>query len=95
MAPHCIIVLYYSLNCSQDKRSPSWKCGSCTTYQDAVEELVDAEPQHAGHHVRHVVQKLHIHDHGFVASDEGAKIPHEAHQKHDLINELEESKRDV
>lgn len=58
------------------------------SYQDAVEELVHEEPQDTGHDVAHVVEELHIHDHGLVATDEGASVAHEAHHEHDLVGQL-------
>lgn len=58
------------------------------SYQDAVEELVHKEPQDTGHDVADVVQEFHIHDHGLVATDEGASVAHEAHHEHDLVGQL-------
>lgn len=42
-------------------------------------------PQGADNQVEQVVQKLHIHDHGFVATCEGSSVSNEAHQEDDLI----------
>lgn len=47
------------------------------------------EAQDAGQDVAYVVQELHVHDHGLVATDEGATIAHEAHHKHDLVGQLD------
>lgn len=58
-------------------------------HQDAVEELMGKEAQDAGQDVAYVVQELHIHDHGLVATDEGATVAHEAHYKHDLVGQLD------
>lgn len=54
-------------------------------YQQAVKEDMDEDPQAADNQVEKVVQELHIHDHGFVASREGSPVPNEAHQEDDLI----------
>ena len=58
-------------------------------HQEAVEELMDEEPQHADDDVGHVVEEEHVHDHGSVASRERALVPHEAHQEHQLVQELD------
>lgn len=58
-------------------------------HQDAVEELVGKETQDAGQDVAYVVQELHVHDHGLVATDEGATVAHEAHHKHNLVGQLD------
>lgn len=57
-------------------------------YQDAVEEFVYKESQDARHDVADMVKKLHIHDHGLVASDEGSTVADEAHHKHNLVGQL-------
>lgn len=55
------------------------------TYQQAVKEDMYKNPHGADNQVEQVVQKLHIHDHGFVATCEGSSVPNEAHQEDDLI----------
>lgn len=57
-------------------------------HQDAVEELMSKEAQDAGQDVAHMVEELHVHDHGLIAPDEGATVAHEAHHKHDLVGQL-------
>lgn len=55
------------------------------TYQQAVKEDMDKDPQGADNQVEQVVQELHIHDHGFVATGEGSSVPNKAHQEDYLI----------
>ena len=55
------------------------------TYQQAVKEDMDEHPQAADDQVEEVVQELHIHDHGSVASCEGSPVANVAHQEDDLI----------
>lgn len=55
------------------------------TYQQAVKEDVVKDPQGANDQVEQVVQELHVHDHGFVASREGSSVPNKAHQEDDLV----------
>lgn len=55
------------------------------TYQQAVKEDMDKDPQGADNQVEQVVEELHIHDHSFVATCEGSSVPNEAHQKDDFI----------
>lgn len=62
-------------------------------YQDAVEELVHKESQDTRQDVANMVEKLHIHDHGLVASDEGATIAHKAHYEHNLVGQLENNQK--
>ena len=58
-------------------------------HQEAVEELMDEEPQHADDHVGDVVEEEHVQDHRSVASRERALVHHEAHQEHQLVQELD------
>lgn len=46
------------------------------------------EPQDAGHNVGHMVEKLHVHDHGLVAPDKCPTVAHEAHHEHNLVGQL-------
>lgn len=46
---------------------------------------MDEDPQAADNQVEQVVQELHIHDHGYVATRERSAVPNEAHQEDDLI----------
>lgn len=62
-------------------------------HQDAIEELMCKEPQDARQDVAHVVQELHVHDHGLIATDEGTTVAHEAHHKHDLVGQLDRKGR--
>lgn len=55
-------------------------------YQDAVEELVNKEPQCGGEDVGQVVEELHIHHHGLVAHDEGAVVSHKTHHKNHFVD---------
>lgn len=55
------------------------------TYEQAVKEDMDEDPQAADYQVEQVVQELHIHHHGFVAAREGSTVPDKAHQEDDLI----------
>lgn len=58
------------------------------THQEAVEELVDTEPQGAGQNIGQVIKELHIHHHRTVAHDKCAVVAHEADHKHYLIYQL-------
>lgn len=58
-------------------------------YQDAVEELVHKQSECGSKDVGQVVQELHIHHHGFVSHNEGPIVPHKAHHKHHLIDQLQ------
>ncbi len=62
-------------------------------YQDAVEELVDEQSQCGGQDVRQVVQELHIHHHGLVSHNKRPVVPHKAHYKHHLIDQLEGNRK--
>lgn len=55
------------------------------THQQAVKEDMDKDPQAANNQVEQVVQELHVCDHGYVASCEGAAVPDEAHQEDDFV----------
>lgn len=46
------------------------------------------EAQDTSQDVAHVVEELHVHDHGLVAADKGATVPHEAHHEHNLVGQL-------
>lgn len=46
------------------------------------------EAQDTRQDVAHVIQELHVHDHCFIATDEGAAVAHEAHHEHDLVGQL-------
>lgn len=46
------------------------------------------EAQDTRQDVAHVVQELHVHDHGLIAPDEGATVAHKAHHEHDLVGQL-------
>lgn len=58
------------------------------THQEAVEEFVHKEAQHAHQHIGHVVEKGHVQDDRSVPSGERAAIPDETHQKHYFIAKL-------
>lgn len=58
---------------------------SVLTYQQAVKEDVDKDPQAADNQVEQVVQELHIRDHGFVATGKCSTVPNKAHEEDDLI----------
>lgn len=62
------------------------------TYQQAVKEDVDEDPQAADNQVEQVVQELHVCDHGSVAACEGSTVPDKAHQKDDFIAQLKTNK---
>lgn len=68
-------------------------CDCVCAYQDAVEELVHKQPQGGGQDVGKVVQELHIHHHGLVSHNEGAVVPHKAHHKHHLIEQLQDNNK--
>lgn len=63
-----------------------------STHQEAIEEFMDKEAQHANQDIRHVVEKGHIQDDRSVASGEGATIAHETYQKYDFITKLQGEK---
>lgn len=63
-------------------------CVCVCVYQDAVEQLVDEQSQRGREDVRQVVQELHIHHHGFVSHNKRPVVPHEAHHKHHLVEQL-------
>lgn len=58
------------------------------THQEAIEELVHAEAQHADQNIGHVVEKSHVHDDRSVATGESPTVPNKAHQEHDFVTEL-------
>lgn len=58
------------------------------TYQEAVEELVHAEAQHAHQDVRYMIEKSHVHDDCSVATGESSSVPNKAHQKHYFVTKL-------
>lgn len=55
------------------------------TYEQAIKEYMDKDPQAADNQVEQVVQELHICDHGFVSTSERSTVPNKAHQEDDLI----------
>lgn len=69
--------------CSQQRLAPRRR-----THQEAIEELVDKEAQHAHQDIGHVIQERHVQDDGPIASGERATVPDETHQKHDFIAKL-------
>lgn len=50
---------------------------------------MDKDPQAADDQVQQVVQELHVHDHGDVATCEGSAVPDEARQEDHLVAQLE------
>lgn len=64
---------------------PSGNCPYGCTHQEAVEELVDKEAEHANQDVRHMVEKGHVQDDRSITSGECASISHKTHQEHDFI----------
>lgn len=65
---------------------PAWP--PTRSHQDAIEELMGKEAQDTSQDVAHVVEELHVHDHGLVAPDKGATVTHEAHHEHNLVGQL-------
>lgn len=66
---------------------PLWAAG---THQQTVEELVHEQPQGADEQVQQVVEELDVQDHGSVAPGERPAVAHKAHEKDDLIADLEQ-----
>lgn len=97
---HCSHCCYRSMpgRCRRKLLAPNnaaWLClcPKHLLYQDAVEEFMHKEPQDARQDVANVVKKLHVHDHGLVASDEGPTVTHKAHHKHNLVGQLESKQK--
>lgn len=65
------------------------------THQEAIEEFMDKEAQHANQDIRHVVEKGHIQDDRSVASGERTTISNKAHQKHYFITKLKGGKDSI
>lgn len=49
---------------------------------------MDKEAQDTSQDVAHMVEELHVHDHGLIAPDEGTAVAHEAHHKDNLVGQL-------
>lgn len=63
-----------------------------TSYQEAVEELVHAQAEHTDDGVAQVEEEEHVHHDRFVASGERPLVPHETHEKDQLVEELKGKK---
>lgn len=46
---------------------------------------MNEDPQATDNQVEQVVQELHVHDHGYVATCEGSTVPNEARKEDHLI----------
>ena len=46
------------------------------------------QAQHADHHVGHVIQEGYVLHDGFVSARKSSPVANEAHQKHNLIQQL-------
>lgn len=57
-------------------------------YQDAVEKFMYKKSQDAGQDIGNVIKKFHVHDHGFISSDECPTIANKAYYKYNLICQL-------
>lgn len=51
------------------------------SYQKAVEKLMHEETQDTDDSVAQVVNKEHVHNNCFVASNEGSLVPHKTYKK--------------
>ena len=71
---------------------PQWLSTQRCTHQEAVEEFMHKEAQHANQDIRHVVEKGHIQDDRAVPAGERATIPDKTHQKYDFITKLKGGK---
>lgn len=59
------------------------------SYQKAVEELVHEEAKDTDDGVAQMVDKQHVHDDRFVATGERSLVAHKAHEKDDLVKQLQ------
>lgn len=58
------------------------------THQEAIEEFVDKEAQHANQDIRHMVEKGHVQDDSSVPSGKRATVSNKTHQKYYFITKL-------